>query len=255
MAVVWKKIAYSDDVITKALLTEQGDVIYASGVATPAALAHGASAGLVLITGGHGANPSWSGAPVLTQVITDNSPITVDDASAADNDFGIFTANGLEGVTSGAALTLLLANVLAENDSIKLDPELSGDGKWSGITRTGLAGATLAFGDSVYYAVGDGRWELTDATVAATSKGLIGICVLAAANDGDATNILLVGIVRAATFPALTAGAPVFLSETAGDITSTVTAKATNVVVRTIGQAWTAEDLWFCPSSDWFEYA
>jgi hypothetical protein len=254
MAVTWKKIAFEDDVITKALLTEQGDVIYASGIATPAALPHG-TAGQVLITGGNAANPSWSGAPVFTQAITDNAPLTVDDAAAADNDFAIFTANGIEGVTSAATLTLLLANVLAENDSIKLDPLLSGDGTWSGITRTGVAGATLAFGDVVYYAVADGRWELIDATVAATAKGLIGICVLAAANDGDATNILLVGIVRAATFPTFTAGAPVYLSETAGDLSSTITAKATGVVIRCVGQAFTADDLWFCPSADYYEYA
>lgn len=44
--------------IPKSLLTEQGDVIYASGVATPTALAHGTSA-QYLKSGGHGANPSW----------------------------------------------------------------------------------------------------------------------------------------------------------------------------------------------------
>ena len=45
--------------IPKALLTEQGDVIYASGVATPAALVHG-TAGQVLQSGGHAANPAWA---------------------------------------------------------------------------------------------------------------------------------------------------------------------------------------------------
>ena len=58
MAVTWKKIAYETSVIVKSLLTEQGDIIYASGVATPAALAHG-NAGQVLQSGGHEANPSW----------------------------------------------------------------------------------------------------------------------------------------------------------------------------------------------------
>ena len=59
MAVTWKKIAYEDNVIAKNLLTEQGDIIYASGVATPAALVHG-NVGDSLQSGGHGANPSWS---------------------------------------------------------------------------------------------------------------------------------------------------------------------------------------------------
>lgn len=38
MAVVWKKLAYEDDVITKALLTTKGDIIYASAPGVPAAL-------------------------------------------------------------------------------------------------------------------------------------------------------------------------------------------------------------------------
>jgi len=58
MAVEWKKIGFEADLITKALLTEQGDIIYASAIATPAALPHG-NAGQVLTSGGHGANPSW----------------------------------------------------------------------------------------------------------------------------------------------------------------------------------------------------
>jgi hypothetical protein len=41
MAVEFKKLAYEDDVITKALLTAKGDIIYASAAGTPAALAIG----------------------------------------------------------------------------------------------------------------------------------------------------------------------------------------------------------------------
>jgi hypothetical protein len=42
VAVTWRKLAYEDDVITKALLTAKGDIIYASAAGTPAALAIGA---------------------------------------------------------------------------------------------------------------------------------------------------------------------------------------------------------------------
>jgi hypothetical protein len=38
MAIVWKKLAYEDDVITKALLIAKGDIIYASAASTPAVL-------------------------------------------------------------------------------------------------------------------------------------------------------------------------------------------------------------------------
>jgi hypothetical protein len=38
LAATWKKLAFSDDVILKTLLTATGDIIYASAPATPAAL-------------------------------------------------------------------------------------------------------------------------------------------------------------------------------------------------------------------------
>ena len=41
MAVTWKKLAYEGDVITKALLTTKGDIIYASAAGTPARLGIG----------------------------------------------------------------------------------------------------------------------------------------------------------------------------------------------------------------------
>ena len=42
MAVTWKKLAFETEVITKALLTTKGDIIYASGASTPARLGIGA---------------------------------------------------------------------------------------------------------------------------------------------------------------------------------------------------------------------
>jgi hypothetical protein len=41
MAVTWKKIAYEDDVITKATMTAKGDLITSSAASTPAVLAIG----------------------------------------------------------------------------------------------------------------------------------------------------------------------------------------------------------------------
>lgn len=59
MAVTWKRLAPIDDVITKNLLTQQGDVIYASGASTPAVL-HPGTDGQVLTTKGNGVNPIWA---------------------------------------------------------------------------------------------------------------------------------------------------------------------------------------------------
>ena len=62
MAVTWKKLAYEDDVITKALVTTTGDIIYASGASTPARLGVGANADVLTLAAGV---PSWAapGAP------------------------------------------------------------------------------------------------------------------------------------------------------------------------------------------------
>lgn len=56
MAVEWKKLAYEDDVITKALLTAEGDIIYASDASTPAALAKGSNGQILTLAAGI---PSW----------------------------------------------------------------------------------------------------------------------------------------------------------------------------------------------------
>jgi hypothetical protein len=165
---------------------------------------------------------------------------------------GTWTASGtwtLPAVTLGGNATL------AENVSIDLDPALSADGQYCGICETGTAGATLAFGDIIYLAAADSRWELVDASAASTSGSVkIGVCVLAAASDGSATKVLLYGKVRAdAAFPALTIGAPVYISETAGDVVTTAPT-TTDSVTRIVGYGNTADELHFAPSMDWLTH-
>lgn len=146
--------------------------------------------------------------------------------------------------------TLSGAIPLEENASIDLDPALSADGKYSGICITGTAGAALAFGDLIYLAAADSRWELADADAATTADRMLGICVLAAAADGNATKILLHGNIRAdAAFPALTIGSPVYVGETAGDVQVAIPTGADNII-RRVGYALTADELYFCPSMD-----
>lgn len=147
---------------------------------------------------------------------------------------------------------------LGENAGLALDAALSATDKYSGIVRAGTAGATLAFGDLCYLDPTDSRWELTDANAAAAAdgdaRGIIGICVLAAASDGSATKMLLWGVVRAGSvFPSFTVNNPVYVSETAGDVTGTQPT-TTDAVIRIIGQGWTANELFFNPSPDWMAH-
>ena len=154
-------------------------------------------------------------------------------------------------LTTPSAFTTGGTITLAENTSIALDPAGSADGKYTGITVTGTAGATLSFGQLIYLAVADSRWELTDADALATSGNvLIGMCVLAAAADASPTTILLQGIIRAdAQFPALTVGAAVYVGETAGAIQVAIPTGADNVI-RIVGFALTADEIYFNPSQD-----
>jgi len=149
--------------------------------------------------------------------------------------------------TDGTASAL----TLTEKASIALDPAGGTDGDYSGITVTGTAGAALAFGDVVYLAVADSRWELADADAVATGGStMVGICVLLASGDNEPTTILLHGIIRADTaFPALTVGSAVYLGVTAGDV-QVAAPNGEDDVVKVLGYALTADEMYWNPSPD-----
>lgn len=171
------------------------------------------------------------------------------DTTLARVSAGVVSIEGVN-ILTVAGGTLTGSITLGENTSIALDPAGSADGKYTGITIAGTAGATLAFGDLVYLAAADSRWELADADAASTSDRMMGMVVLAAAADGDPTVILLVGQIRAdAAFPALTIGSAVYVGETAGDIQVAIPTGADNVI-RRVGYALTADEIYFNPSMD-----
>lgn len=184
-----------------------------------------------------------SGGATREQVET---PVEIDPSTGDMTGVGDVTADSLA-VTN--------AIQLGENAPILLDAALSADGKYSGICEAGTAGATLAFGQTVYFQASDSRWELTAADDAATSGPLkAGICVLAAAADGDPTRILLFGKIRAdAQFPTLTIGAPVYFGTSAGEV-QVAQPSGTDEVIRIAGHAVTADVLMFNPSPDYITH-
>jgi hypothetical protein len=132
------------------------------------------------------------------------------------------------------------------------------DAGYCGDTIEGTAGATLAFGDCCYFKASDSQWYLAKADVTATS-GIVklGMCVLAA-NDNDATRMLLYGNIRAnAKFPSFSplSGQVYVSAASAGEVTSTAPTGTTNFVVRSVGRANTADELFFNPSEDYVELA
>ena len=196
-----------------------------------------------------------TGARVSSAFFTVLESTTIELGATSDTTISRVSAGviAVEGVTilTVAGGTMTGNIVLGENTSVDLDPAGSADGKYSGICITGTAGAALAFGDLIYLAVADSRWELCDADALATAGNImIGMCVLAAGADGNATKILLMGQVRAdAKFPALTIGAAVYAGETAGAIQVAIPTGADNVI-RVVGFALTADEIYFNPSQD-----
>ena len=199
------------------------------------------------------------GTVITNNTITDDGTLIINATTATSFSDGNITNVGdigLDSLTADATnISLNSPMQLIENAPLILDAALSADGKYCGITESGTAGATLAFGDCVYLAAADSRWELTDSSAASTSGDVkIGICVLAAAADGDPTTILLWGKVRADTaFPAFTISAPVHISETAGDLV-VAAPTTTDSVTRRVGFANTADELFFCPSNDYYTH-
>ncbi len=201
--------------------------------------------------------PDWNQATNTADDYIKNKPTLGTAAAEAATAF----ATSTQGTTADNALpkaggTMSGDITLGENTAIALDPAGSADEKWSGITCAGTAGATLAVGDLIYLDVTATEWLLADADAASTSGDVpLGICILAA-NDGQATNILLMGTIRSAAFPASIAlGAPVYVSTTAGDIQA-AQPTGTDDVIRRVGWAVSAEPntIYFNPSNDYITH-
>jgi len=145
--------------------------------------------------------------------------------------------------------------ILANETTIQMsDSAIDADGDHNGITFIGTAGETVAFGDVVYLKNADSQWYLVDADATATGGVVaIAICV-SSGTDNNPVTLMTHGIIQAnGGFPALTIGAPVYLSLT-GTTTNTVTVtapSATDDVVKIIGHALTADKMLFNPSVDW----
>lgn len=124
------------------------------------------------------------------------------------------------------------------------------DGDYSGATIPGTGGATIAFGDLIYLQASDSRWELVDADAVSTSGDIMIGMAVTSSTDGDDLTILLNGIIRAdANFPTLTIGSAVYASTGPGNIQVAEPTGADDVV-RVVGFAVTADEIYFNPSPD-----
>lgn len=153
--------------------------------------------------------------------------------------------NTVIGGTTPAAGTFTTAT--ADNLSItedgKIDfsntaPGTSGDA--TGVIFSFTAGATLAVGDVVYLGTG-GKVLLADAD-ADTTMPALGICT-SASTDTNPVDVMIQGIMKLTGW-SFTAGDNIFVSTTAGDVTSTAPS-GTGDTVQKIGVATASDAVYF----------
>ncbi len=113
-----------------------------------------------------------------------------------------------------------------------------------------IGGTTSMTTGALYHYKSDGTWELADADSAATCDGLLGIALGA---SSDTNGVLLRGMVTIDHDPGAV-GDVLFVSTTAGDITSTAPS-GTGDIVRIVGYCLDASNgqIWFNPDGAFVE--
>ena len=153
--------------------------------------------------------------------------------------------NTIIGNSTAAAgtFTTATADTVSITEDGKIDfsntaPGTSGDA--TGVIFSFTAGATLGIGDVVYLGTG-GKVLLADAD-AATTMPALGICT-SASTDTNPVDVMIQGIMKLTGW-SFTAGDNIFVSTTAGDVTSTAPS-GTGDTVQKIGVATATDAVYF----------
>ena len=180
----------------------------------------------------------------------ENNVIKIGDFPAGQNVI-INNASGI--IQQGTNTDTEIANAVTyshrhnTDTNMNLANALTNDHSYSGLEDSQLVGETVAFGQLLYFNWTDKEWKKAKADVAGTTPG--SRIALEAKNDGQACLMLVKGYIRddsAFDF----AGAMVYVSATtAGAMTSTAPSTAGNQLQR-VGQAKSADILFFDPSID-----
>ncbi len=193
----------------------------------------------------------------LAKVICDATEITsVTDLRTINVAFSIASTI----VKQGDALNAhSLAGTLTVGEyAVQLNASLSADGKYSGITCDGVIGyASAAFGELVYLATGDGRWEKTDADAEATAGDVeLAMVISSGSSDGDGCVILKYGYIREDDWNWTSPGDTLYIdTATAGGMTATRPSGSSDIV-RVVGyQQPDTNTILFDPSKSWVEIA
>lgn len=156
-------------------------------------------------------------------------------------------------LTLAGGVTMASGFSLVEN-LVVLDGALSGDETWSGVAVAGTAGVNVVVGDLIFLDTDD-KWSLADADQESSAFALLGI-TLTDGGDTDGITVLLKGFVRADTpYEFATAGVPLYISATDGDVTATAPAGAGDIVRVAAYATANKETIYFDPGTTFVEIA
>lgn len=123
------------------------------------------------------------------------------------------------------------------------------DGDYEGIVHTGVTGESLSFGHLVYLDSVTETWKKAGALLHSSRFKKLGMCAVGA-GSGESTKILILGTIRAdSLFPTFNVGYPVYMSETAG-LVSTAKPTTSGAVHRVVGYADSADQMTFQPDGN-----
>ena len=150
MAITWKKIAYEDDVITKAFLDAVGDLISASADNTPVILSVGANDTCLIADSGEASGLKWGTPSGITPAAHKDSHDPNDgtdplDCAAAGEIVGVAAA--AEGTAHSFARsdhTHQIQASIADDHIVTVDCADAADGEIAVFTAAGIEGQTPA---------------------------------------------------------------------------------------------------------------
>lgn len=193
-----------------------------------------------------------SGAPVSWAAITSKPSDLVSGSGQLISTFAPRTNPTFTGSVKLPDATVSGVVSLGQNACVQIYNALSADGNYSGLIESGTAGQALSYGDLSYRSGSSGKWVRASAVT--ESRGgyvRLGMCIDSTTGNNQGTSMLLYGSIRAdAKFPTLTVGRQVYAGIVTGSVHHTKPS-GSNQVIRVVGFANTADELFFNPSSDY----
>tara|TARA_R110002074_G_scaffold400419_1_gene595850 strand:- start:5121 stop:6971 length:1851 start_codon:yes stop_codon:yes gene_type:complete len=175
--------------------------------------------------------------------------------SPSDNAVGISAGDSLISTFDSSGLTMSTADnvILGDGGNVNISAPLlpTTDHTTSGLTAQMLAGGAIGAMDLVCIHSTTQEIVVADASAVATAR-TIGIAPAAISDEATGT-VLLQGFIRDDTWD-WTTGSPLYLSETAGDMTHTAPT-TDGAFVQVVGVALEPDVVYFNPSMDIIEHA